>query len=56
MRLKHIGLIGFIFVACLAGYLTLRACRVPTTDPASQQDDPVTAMGSVHLLQANVPF
>lgn len=82
MSLKRIALIGFIFVACLAGYLTLRACRAPTTDPASsmaafflfrahcpvpaptstattvpsQEHDPATAMGSLHLLQSNVPF
>jgi hypothetical protein len=81
MTLKRIALIGFIFVACLAGYLTLRTERVKTdpassmaafflfrahcpmpestctgTTPASHEDDPATAMGSLHLLQANVPF
>lgn len=34
MTLKRIGLTGFIFVACLAGYLTVQTGRV-TTDPAS---------------------
>ena len=54
MTQKRIALIGFIFVACLAGYLTLRTERLPT--PASHEDAPATAMGSLHLLQANVPF
>ena len=55
MTRTRIVLIGFMFVACLAGYLTLRIERVKA-DPASQENDPATPMGSVHLLQANVPF
>ena len=36
MTRKRIGLIGFIFLSCLAGYLTLQTCRV-TADPVSPQ-------------------
>jgi hypothetical protein len=48
MALKHVGLIGILFVTCLAGYLTLRTCRL-TSDPAS-------SMSGFVLFRAHYPM
>ena len=61
-NVRTFRLIGFLFVFCMGGYLTLRLCRVTTdpkpistgTIPASQQDYPFATMAD--LIQANVQF
>ena len=48
MTLKRIALLGFVVVACVAGYLAVRNCRV-TSDPAS-------SMAGLFLFQAHCPM